>query len=101
MDMNGHINNVTYFAWVLETVPPAIHDESHLYQLEIDFKTECHAGDIVQSLTERSVLPAATASNGAGPDGMSLVHTLRKCEGDVCTELVRARTTWRAGEAAN
>lgn len=31
-------------------------------------------------------------------------HMLRKCEGDKCEELVRARTTWRpdtSGEARN
>lgn len=98
MDMNGHINNVTYFAWVLETVPPHVYDDCHLYQLEIDFKTECHNGDIVQSLTERSATPTELASNGAGPDALTMTHTLRRCEGAACTELVRARTTWRVGE---
>ena len=37
-------------------------------------------------------------SNGAGPDALSFVHVLRRCNGEACTELVRARTAWRAGE---
>lgn len=33
VDMNGHINNVTYIAWTLETVPKHIADDCHLYQV--------------------------------------------------------------------
>jgi acyl-CoA thioesterase FadM len=33
MDMNGHINNVTYLAWVLETVPREVYSSCHLYQV--------------------------------------------------------------------
>ena len=35
MDMNGHINNVTYLGWALETVPPHIADSSTLIQVQI------------------------------------------------------------------
>ena len=34
MDMNGHINNVTYLGWALETVPPHIADSSTLIQVQ-------------------------------------------------------------------
>lgn len=33
IDMNGHVNNVTYLAWALETVPQDIYDNCHLYQV--------------------------------------------------------------------
>ena len=33
MDMNGHINNVTYVAWTLETVPRSVYERNHLYQV--------------------------------------------------------------------
>lgn len=99
VDMNGHINNVTYLCWCLETVPPEVYKACHLYQVEIDFKAECHCGDLVESLAQRSVPPEALASNGAGPQSLAFVHTLRRCDGDKCTELVRMRTIWRAGEA--
>ena len=33
MDMNGHINNVTYLGWALETVPPKVADSSTLFQV--------------------------------------------------------------------
>lgn len=41
MDMNGHVNNVTYFAWVLETVPRDIYDGCHLYQVNKGCKKGC------------------------------------------------------------
>lgn len=33
MDMNGHVNNVIYFAWALETVPSDVYNNCHLYQV--------------------------------------------------------------------
>ena len=35
MDMNGHINNVTYLAWALEGVPQEVYDGKHLYEVRI------------------------------------------------------------------
>jgi fatty acyl-ACP thioesterase A len=96
MDMNGHINNVTYLAWAMETVPLDVYLDCHLYQIEIDFKAECHSGDALQCLAERVDTPDKFAGNGAGPDAMAFLHALRRCDGE-CTELVRARTTWRVG----
>jgi phenylpropionate dioxygenase-like ring-hydroxylating dioxygenase large terminal subunit len=99
MDMNGHINNVTYLAWAMETVPRDVWEGgAHLYQAEIDFRSECHAGDLIESIAGWGELSAVLAGNGAGPKALTFVHTLRKCQGEACTELVRARTTWRVGE---
>jgi fatty acyl-ACP thioesterase A len=100
MDMNGHISNVTYLAWALETVPRGVDESCHLYQLEVDYKAECHAGEVVEVHASRAAAQAGLASNGAGPGALAFVHTLRRCEGEACIELVRARTTWRAGEQA-
>ena len=33
MDMNGHINNVTYLAWALETVPSDVYLNYSLQQV--------------------------------------------------------------------
>lgn len=33
MDMNGHVNNVTYLAWAMETVPRDVYYGCHLYQV--------------------------------------------------------------------
>ncbi|KAI7839418.1 hypothetical protein COHA_006819 [Chlorella ohadii] len=101
MDMNGHVNNVTYLAWAMETVPRDIYDDCHLYQMEIDYKAECLGGDLVESLASRCDTPGVLASNGAGPGALSFVHVLRRCQGEKVAELVRCRTTWRAGEATS
>ena len=45
--------------------------------------------------------PGVLASNGAGPGALSFVHVLRRCQGEKVAELVRCRTTWRAGEATS
>ena len=88
MDMNGHINNVTYLGWALETVPADVYLNYSLQevyrasckklseifacrypsvrmilgaaswrqqkcphaQVEIDYKSECMAGQTVESL---------------------------------------------------
>ena len=94
MDMNGHINNVTYLAWALETVPSDVYLNFSLQQVhaqlvsslcwhrlsvyvpparqrmqavrhmrpvrawmqvEIDYKSECMAGQTVESLGSRVV----------------------------------------------
>lgn len=33
MDMNGHINNVTYLGWALETVPADVYLNYSLYEV--------------------------------------------------------------------
>ena len=43
MDMNGHINNVTYLSWALETVPKHIAESCTLHQVR-----HCWLLDIVQ-----------------------------------------------------
>lgn len=89
VDMNGHINNVTYIAWTLETVPRDVFYNYELQQIEIDYKAECHSGDAIESLGSR----IAEDTNGTGI--RRYVHMLRRCDEDGCRELVRARTTWR------
>lgn len=91
MDMNGHVNNVAYLGWTLEAVPKSVYDTCHLYQVEIDFKAECHAGDVIASHAQEVEPQKALADNGAGRHPPCYVHSLLRGE----TELVRARTTWR------
>ena len=49
VDMNSHINNVVYLGWALESVPEDVYSGFTLYEMEMDFKAECKAGDTVQS----------------------------------------------------
>lgn len=102
MDMNGHINNVTYLSWALETVPEDVYNNCHLYQVELDFKAECRAGADIECLAQTTFTNDALSANGAGPNALSYVSSIRRCEDNgKRAELVRCRTTWRAGEAAS
>ncbi|CAL5224469.1 g7161 [Coccomyxa viridis] len=89
MDMNGHINNVTYLGWALETVPADVYLNYSLLEVEIDYKSECMAGQTVESLGSH----IEEDTNGTGI--RRFVHLLRRCDESGCYELVRARTTWR------
>lgn len=97
MDMNGHINNVTYLAWTLESMPEDVYLGCKLKELEVDFKAECQAGNTIHA--HSSPLPPgdgdAGAANGNGHCATrQYLHVLQRCDGDACAELVRARSTW-------
>lgn len=100
MDMNGHINNVTYLAWALETVPEDVYGSMTLSEVEIDYKSECLAGHAVECLAAPTTREkgTSTADRKAPADASgarAFVHMLRRCDDERCYELVRARTTWR------
>ena len=61
MDMNGHINNVTYLSWALETVPGAVYDHHHLYQVGRGVGAGGGGG------APSSLLPAAQGARWGGP----------------------------------
>lgn len=91
-------------------------------QVEIDFKAECKAGELIESLSmplteaaqqqvNQQLAHAASQGNGNGssngasghaapaaaaaPAGqVQYLHTLRRCDEAGCVELVRCRTTW-------
>ena len=47
LDRNGHVNNVRYIEWALETVPPKVLNTCGLETLAIDFVGEALLGDQV------------------------------------------------------
>jgi fatty acyl-ACP thioesterase A len=58
-------------------------------QVEIDYKSECMAGQTVESIG------SCTSEDTNGSGVLRFVHLLRRCDETGCHELVRARTTWR------
>ncbi len=66
----------------------------------MDFKSECTAGDTVESLAaEQAKAKASAEANGNGNGAsssspQSFLHTLRRCDENGCQELVRAITRW-------
>ena len=84
LDLNGHVNNVQYVAWAVETMPPAFIEAHRLTDLQIHFRAETHYDDLVLAK--------------AGPDETERDvrwHRLIR-EGDG-REVAVARTQWTAG----
>lgn len=96
MDMNGHINNVTYINWILETIPEHVLGSKRLLQIEIDYKNECTSGDLVHPWAEMCEVPAAFEDALPQGAGIAYLHSLSRGgeEGEKAAELVRARTLW-------
>ncbi len=79
LDLNGHVNNTHFAAWVLEAVPEVYVQANRLVSMDIQFRAEVRRGDAVRSLV---------GSDAAG----GLLHSLLRESDKV--EVARARTTW-------
>lgn len=81
IDRNGHVNNIVYLSWALDTLPDHI-TSRHLSRIEITFMQEVFLNTQIRSL-------AALEETDAG---IVCRHELLGDDGDtVC----RLRTTWR------
>ncbi len=47
LDVNGHVNNVSYINWITESIPEDIYSEHRLNHLDIIYQAECKYGDKV------------------------------------------------------
>ncbi|BDG07349.1 acyl-[acyl-carrier-protein] thioesterase [Anaeromyxobacter paludicola] len=86
IDVNQHVNNLSYVAWALESVPEETWRRQRLAALDVQFLAECHYGAAVLS---------RTAAAGQGVFRHAIV---REEDG---RELARLETDWlpRAGPA--
>lgn len=82
LDMNGHVNHVFYVDQVEHTLPGESGRDRGVAELEIEFRSECHAGDEIVARSRRE-----------GDSEDVYLHSLVR-EGD-STEVARARTLWR------
>ena len=85
LDINQHVNNVSFVEWVLESVPAATLNDSNLSELQINFLAEAFQGDQI-----RAACQPEASSNTAFHHSLSRHRDGR--------ELVRARTVWRNNE---
>ena len=44
VDMNGHVNNVTYLAWALETMPNDIYESHRVCEVTVELLTNWGTG---------------------------------------------------------
>ncbi|XP_033144215.1 oleoyl-acyl carrier protein thioesterase 1, chloroplastic isoform X1 [Brassica rapa] len=91
LDMNHHVNNVTYIGWLLESIPQEIVDTHELQVITLDYRRECQQDDVVDSLTT-SKNGSATSDTQSHNDSQFL-HLLR-LSGDG-QEINRGTTLWR------
>ena len=82
LDVNQHVNNVSFVEWVVEGVPSSLLNTSAPAQLEINF--------LAEAFYEDSILAACQPRD---PDNSVYHHSLiRQQDG---RELARARSVWR------
>ncbi|WCJ38012.1 Oleoyl-acyl carrier protein thioesterase chloroplastic [Euphorbia peplus] len=105
LDMNQHVNNVTYIGWVLESIPQEVIDTHELQTITLDYRRECQHDDVVDSLTsiepseETEAISQLQGTNGSPytisgdhQDNRHFLHLLRLSGG---LEINRGRTEWR------
>uniref|UniRef100_A0A1J3HQF3 Acyl-[acyl-carrier-protein] hydrolase n=1 Tax=Noccaea caerulescens TaxID=107243 RepID=A0A1J3HQF3_NOCCA len=94
LDMNQHVNNVTYIGWVLESIPQEIVDTHELQVITLDYRRECQQDDVVDSLTTTtSEIGGTNGSATSGHNDSQFLHLLRLSgEGQ---EINRGTTLWR------
>ncbi len=78
LDVNGHLNNVKYLDFVLDSFSLDFRQRHSLVELDMNFLNEALLGDHVQICTERRQ--------------NFYIHTLYR---DTNTELCRLRTAWK------
>jgi medium-chain acyl-[acyl-carrier-protein] hydrolase len=82
LDINQHVNNVSFVEWVVESVPPAVLNYSLPVEIEINFLAEAFYDDQIQAVC-----------HPLDPNNTEFLHGLiRRRDG---RELARARTKWR------
>ncbi|KAG1330892.1 oleoyl-acyl carrier protein thioesterase, chloroplastic [Cocos nucifera] len=98
LDMNQHVNNVTYIGWVLESMPQEIIDTHELQTITLDYRRECQHDDMVDSLTSLE-LSDDYSTNGSAigkqhkKEHHHFLHFLRLSSTRL--EINRGRTEWR------
>ncbi|CAB5086437.1 hypothetical protein D3OALGA1CA_4088 [Olavius algarvensis associated proteobacterium Delta 3] len=84
MDVNQHVNNVSYVEWAVESLPATILMRRALRELEVNFLGEAHLGDRVVSQAQP-----------LDDSGAAFVHQIIRFDSE--ESLVRAKTIWAEG----
>ncbi|KAJ3681240.1 hypothetical protein LUZ60_015729 [Juncus effusus] len=99
LDMNQHVNNVTYIGWVLESMPQDIIDTHELQTITLDYRRECQHNDSVDSLTSTESEAGLKSENGSSngstrsDPNCQFLHFLKLAGTGL--EINRGRTVWR------
>ncbi len=82
IDLNQHVNNVSYVEWAVETVPQEIWQTHQITEIEVSFREETMYGDVVISQSGQ------TAEQG---QQVFIHRIIRESDG---VELFLAKTRW-------
>ncbi len=82
IDANQHVNNVSYVEWAVETIPDTLWQSHEIRELEVSFRAEALAGDVVIS------------QSGQCEEAGQQVVTHRIIRESDHVELFLARTRW-------
>lgn len=80
IDMYGHVNNLIYLEWLLDSIPDEIIENCYLYEIEGHFISEVKRGDKI------------TVTTQVDRQTNNIVHTIRNTEtGKICASAI---TKW-------
>ena len=82
LDRNGHVNNVRYIEWALETVPVNVVNTSILDTMDVNFTGEAFHSEAIQARSQ--------ATSIAPPTYLHAIYS--ETAGN---ELARVKTKWR------
>lgn len=77
IDSNGHVNNVKYIEWAIESVPLEIIKDYHLKDIQVTFEKETIYGESIHVSTE------IKEEEGS----ITTVHVIKSSEGKILTKL--------------
>ncbi|KAJ4780572.1 Acyl-[acyl-carrier-protein] hydrolase [Rhynchospora pubera] len=91
LDMNNHVNNVTYYSWLLQGIPQDIVDTHEVEAITIEYRQECQFGDSIDSFASTEV--DTESLNPMSEGRLQFLHLLQFSGTD--HEINRGRTVWR------
>ncbi len=99
LDINGHVNNTRYMAWIMENFPPFSASEATPGEpltprlVDITFRAECFPQEELACLCAPAEAPAGTEKNVAGrPAPWAELHSIQRIADH--EEVCRALTLW-------
>ena len=88
LDVNCHVNNVTYIRWAIDALGSDFMDQAKLTELKVNFKREVFEGEkVIVETYKKEIAPA-----GDKPTEAITIHEIKSSSGETC---VRLQLTWR------
>eukprot|EP00253_Pinus_taeda_P025166 PITA_25166 len=101
LDANGHVNNVKYIGWIMESVPDSILETQQLAKMTLEYRRECEQSDVLQALTSLEKNGGdAIDPNSAPSYSCTCEHSLNACNHllrlqENGSQILRGRTEWK------